>query len=89
MLEFTEKLTLAPSAIRRDDVMGLLAHGLDERDIVSVVIAAAYRGYIVRVADALGVELSAGFSTAPEVIQAFGVDAREARRTLSLRARPS
>lgn len=82
MLEFSEKLTLTPSLITEQDVAGLQAHGFTDREILSVILAAAYRNYIVRVADALGVELNPTVDYAPELIRAFGVDERQARSTL-------
>lgn len=82
MLEFSEKLTLTPSMMAEQDVEGLRAHGFTDREILSIILAAAYRNYIVRVADALGVELNATVDYAPELIRAFGVDDQQARTTL-------
>ena len=62
--------------------MDLRAHGFTDQDILSIVLAAAYRNYIVRVAEALGVELNSTVDYAPEIIRAFGVDDRQARTTL-------
>ena len=64
MLEFGEKLTLTPSAMTEQDVEGLRASGFSDRDILSIILAAAYRNFIVRVADALGAApVSAAAST--------------------------
>jgi uncharacterized peroxidase-related enzyme len=82
MLDFSEKLTLTPSAMAEQDIVDLRAHGFTDQDILSIVLAAAYRNYIVRVADALGVELNSTVDYAPELIRAFGVDDRQARTTL-------
>lgn len=82
MLEFSEKLTLTPNLMAEQDVEGLRAHGFADREILSIILAAAYRNYIVRVADALGVELNATVDYAPELIRAFGVDDQQARTTL-------
>jgi alkylhydroperoxidase family enzyme len=82
MLEFSEKLTLTPNLMTEQDLAGLRAHGFTDRDILSIILAAAYRNYIVRVADALGVELNPTVEYAPELIRAFGVDDRQARTTL-------
>lgn len=82
MLEFSEKLTLTPNMMAEQDVEGLRAHGFADREILSIILAAAYRNYIVRVADALGVELNATVDYAPELIRAFGVDDQQARTTL-------
>ena len=82
MLDFSEKLTLTPTAMAEQDIVDLRAHGFTDQDILSIVLAAAYRNYIVRVADALGVELNSTVDYAPELIRAFGVDDRQARTTL-------
>ncbi len=82
MLEFSEKLTLTPNLMAEQDVEGLRAHGFADREVLSIILAAAYRNYIVRVADALGVELNATVDYAPELIRAFGVDDQQARTTL-------
>ncbi|MEE9216763.1 MAG: hypothetical protein V3U32_04935, partial [Anaerolineales bacterium] len=78
MLDFSEKLTLTPSEMAEEDLVGLRTHGFTDRDILSIVLAAAYRNYIARIADALGVELNTTVDYAPELIRAFGVDDREA-----------
>lgn len=82
MLEFSEKLTVTPFLMAEFDVVALRGHGFDDRDILSIVVAAAYRNYIVRVADALGVELNGTVEYAPEFMEAFGVNTQEARTTL-------
>ncbi len=82
MLDFSEKLTLTPSEMAEEDLVGLRTHGFTDRDILSIVLAAAYRNYIVRIADALGVELNTTVDYAPELIRAFGVDEQQARTTL-------
>jgi len=82
MLDFSEKLTLTPSAMAEEDLVDLRGHGFTDRDILSIVLAAAYRNYIVRIADALGVELNTTVDYAPELIRAFGVDDRQALTTL-------
>lgn len=82
MLEFSEKLTLTPFLMNEADITALRAHGFSDRDILSVILAAAYRNYIVRVADALGVELNATVDYPAEFIAAFGVAGENARTTL-------
>jgi alkylhydroperoxidase family enzyme len=82
MLEFGERLTLAPSAMSRADVDGLRRHGFDDGAILSITLAAAYRNYIIRVADALGVELRKDGGYAPEILQAFGVTAGDLQTTI-------
>jgi alkylhydroperoxidase family enzyme len=82
MLEFGEKLTLLPSAVQEADVTRLREHGFDDRAILSITLAAAYRNFITRLADALGAELRRDGGYAPEILQAFGVTVEEARTTL-------
>ncbi|MFQ5692475.1 MAG: carboxymuconolactone decarboxylase family protein [Nitrospinota bacterium] len=57
MLEYAEKVTLDPSHITREDVDNLRAHGFDDREILEIATLSAYRNYIARVANALGVEV--------------------------------
>ena len=75
MLEFGERLTVSPADLTREDVDRLRRHGFDDRAILSVTLAAAYRNYITRVADALGVELRKDGGYSPEILHAFGVKA--------------
>jgi uncharacterized peroxidase-related enzyme len=82
MLEFTEKLTLFPSAMTQDDVAGLRAHGFSDRDILSIVLAAAYRNFITRITDSLGVELSPTGKYEESILKAFGVSADELATTI-------
>ncbi|GEM_PF-819533 len=75
MLEFGEKLTVIPSAMSAGDVIPLRAAGFADREIVAITAAAAYRNFITRVADGLGVELGqhGGGYYDPAVLSAFGV----------------
>ena len=57
MLEFSEKLTLTPSAMTRDDIQRLREVGWTDRDILDITQVCAYFNYRTRMADALGVEL--------------------------------
>src|SRR5262249_60030726 len=82
MLEFAERLTLTPAAMTRDDVGALRGQGFEDGAIVAVTLAAAYRNYIVRVADALGVELRKDGGYAPEILRAFGVAAEDIGTTI-------
>ncbi len=82
MLDFSEKLTLRPSMMAEQDIVELRSRGFTDQDILSIILAAAYRNYIVRVADGLGVELNPTIDYAPELIRAFGVDEQQARTTL-------
>lgn len=65
-------MTRTPSAIRRQDLDTLRAHGLTDRDILDAVEVASYFNYINRVADALGVDPE------PEMHEAFERWKREA-----------
>ena len=82
MLDFSEKLTLRPSMMAEQDIVELRSRGFTDQDILSIILAAAYRNYIVRVADGLGVELNPTIDYAPELIRAFGVNEQQARTTL-------
>ncbi len=55
VLEFCEKLTFQQSQMTENDVQRLRDVGFDDKQILSIVLAAAYRHFITRVADALGV----------------------------------
>jgi len=57
MLEFSEKMTLAPSTMTEADVQRLREAGWTDRDILDIAQVAAYFNYRARIADALGVEL--------------------------------
>ena len=57
MLEHAEKMTLRPSEITDRDVQGLRAAGWTDKEILDITVVTAYRNFITRVADALGVEL--------------------------------
>jgi alkylhydroperoxidase family enzyme len=82
MLEFGEKLTLLPSGMKEEDVAALRRHGFDDREILSITLAAAYRNFITRLADALGAELRSDGNYAPEILHAFGVTEHEAKTTI-------
>ena len=58
MLEFAEKLTLTPSAMREDDVRKLRDAGWTDRDILDIVQVCAYFNFRVRVVDGLGLEVA-------------------------------
>lgn len=57
ILEYVEKITLAPHTITGNDIEHLKAEGLSERAIHDIVQVCAFFNYINRLADALGVEL--------------------------------
>jgi uncharacterized protein YciW len=58
MLEFTEKLTLAPSQMRETDAQRLREVGWTDRDILDIVHVCAYFNFRVRVVDGLGLEVA-------------------------------
>lgn len=55
LCEYSEKLTLSPSAIGPDDIAALRAAGLDDEGISSATQVIAYFNYINRIAEGLGV----------------------------------
>lgn len=55
MLEFAEKLTFQPAEIEAADVERLRAVGFDDLGVYEIVLLAAYRNFINRVNDGLGV----------------------------------
>ena len=57
MLEYTEKLTLTPSAMTEEDVRKLRGAGWTDRDVLDIVHVCAYFNFRVRVVDGLGLEL--------------------------------
>lgn len=57
MLEFCEKMTFEQSRMSEEDVRRLRDVGFDDAEILAIVNTAAYRNYISRVADALGVDV--------------------------------
>jgi uncharacterized protein YciW len=58
MLEYAEKLTLAPSNMREEDVRKLRDVGWTDRDILDIVHVCAYFNFRVRVVDGLGLEVA-------------------------------
>lgn len=82
MLEFSEKLTASPSTITESDLTGLRHHGFSDREILSIALAAAYRNFITRIADGLGVELRRDGAYVGEILQAFGVSEAEVKTTI-------
>ena len=82
MLEFAEKLTFTPGQLREADVKELRQVGFNDKEILAIVLAAAYRNFITRVADLLGVELTDSEKAPEEFLQAFGVTREQARESL-------
>ncbi len=65
MLDYAERLTLSPGAMRRADVDRLREAGFDDRGIHDICAIAAYYAFVNRIADGLGVELEDRFRRAP------------------------
>ncbi len=55
MLEFAEKLTFQPAQIDQTDIDALREAGFDDLGIYDIVLVTAYRNFINRVNDGLGV----------------------------------
>lgn len=61
ILAFSEKLTIEPDAMRREDHGPLRDAGLDDRGILEVVEVTAYFAFVNRLADGLGVCLEESY----------------------------
>jgi uncharacterized peroxidase-related enzyme len=57
MLDYAEKLTRTPAAVRREDVEALRRVGFSDADVLHVAEVTAYYAFVNRIADGLGVEL--------------------------------
>jgi uncharacterized peroxidase-related enzyme len=55
MLRFAEKLTFAPSTMAEADVDELREHGFSDPNIFDIVLLTAYRNFMNRINDGLGV----------------------------------
>lgn len=58
MLEYAEKLTIAPSAMAEADVQSLRDAGWTDRDILDIAQVCAYFNFRVRIVDGLGLDTS-------------------------------
>ena len=58
MLEFTEKLTIAPASMTEEDIQALRDAGWEDRDVLDIVHVCAYFNFRVRIVDGLGLKLS-------------------------------
>ncbi len=65
LLQYAERLSLAPGAMTADHVEALRAVGLDDVEIHDAAQVVAYFAYINRVADGLGVDLEPEMGTPP------------------------
>ena len=83
MLEFCEKLTLAPSTMSREDTQRLRDAGWTDRDILDITQVCAYFNYRDRIADALGVQIdSVTIERANEGAKRAAVIAEESGKSL-------
>jgi uncharacterized peroxidase-related enzyme len=57
MLDYAEKLTRTPAAVRREDVEALRRVGFSDADVLHIAEVTAYYAFVNRIADGLGVEL--------------------------------
>ena len=57
IVEYVEKLTKTPSQVTREDVSALRSVGLDDQQILSVVLITSMYAFMNRLADCLGVQL--------------------------------
>jgi alkylhydroperoxidase family enzyme len=62
MLEYAEKITLAPSEVGESDVERLKQEGWNDVEILDIAAVTCYRNFITRIADALGVQLSEDYA---------------------------
>lgn len=63
MLTYAEKLTLEPGRMVEADVVALRGAGFSDREILDINQITGYYAYVNRLADGLGVELEAFWST--------------------------
>lgn len=66
MLTYTEKLTLEPWAMVKEDVDALSAVGFSDADILDINQVTGYYAYVNRLADGLGVQLEAFWAAGDE-----------------------
>ncbi len=57
MVEYARKLTLEPSSMEESDLDGLRAAGLDDEQVLDVVLVACLFNFMTRLADGLGAEV--------------------------------
>ena len=60
MLDYAEKLTRTPAAMREADVVALRELGWSDSAILDMAQVTAYFGWVNRLADGLGVQLEQG-----------------------------
>ena len=59
MLDFAVKLTREPASVHQADVQKLRGLGLSDEQILSAVLITCFFNFLTRLADGLGVEVSA------------------------------
>jgi uncharacterized peroxidase-related enzyme len=59
VMDFATRVAADATTVSADDVERLRSHGLDDGDVVSIVLAAAARAFFTKVLDALGVQADA------------------------------
>ena len=58
MLEYAEKLTVAPAMMEQKDIQALRDTGWTDRDMLDIALASAYFNFRVRIVDGLGLQVS-------------------------------
>ncbi|MCP5062585.1 MAG: peroxidase-related enzyme [Ignavibacteriae bacterium] len=58
ILNYAEKLTLAPSVVNEFDVQNLRIHDLTDEDILNINLVVSYFNFVNRIANGLGVQFS-------------------------------
>ena len=71
ILEYAEKLSKTPSAMMEGDVEALRSHGLDDEEILGVILVAGFFQLATRIADATGIELDRQLTRGTEEYQAY------------------
>lgn len=73
---FVEKLTREQSTMTEADVRSLGDAGFDDESILDIAMVAAYRNYVTRLLDALGIEINPESLVSPEIVDALLVGDR-------------
>lgn len=56
MLDYSVKLTVAPSTVSEADIARLRSHGFDDRDILDIIYVICLYNFNDRMADATGIK---------------------------------
>jgi uncharacterized peroxidase-related enzyme len=75
VMDFAEKVARDATSVTQEDVDGLRAHGLDDAEVLDVVLAAAARAFLCKAMDGVGTQPDAGSGAAlpPELRAALTV----------------